>query len=52
MSNEEKNKIYSRYQCMLNEYEKALIQKNLKAAELIKCDILWMLSHLLEMIKN
>ena len=52
MTNEEKNKIYSRYEYMLNEYEKALMKGNLKAAELIKCDILWMLSHLLEMVKN
>lgn len=52
MTNEENKQIYSRYQCMLNEYEKALLQGNLKAAELIKCDILWMLSHLLEMVKN
>lgn len=52
MTNEEKNKIYSRYQYMINEYEKALIQGNLKAAEHIKCDILWRLSQLLEMVKN
>lgn len=52
MTNEEKNKIYLRYQFMINEYEKALMQGNLKAAELIKGDILWMLSHLLEMVKN
>ena len=52
MTNEEKNKIYLRYQRMINEYEKALLQGNLKAAELIKCHILLMLSHLLEMVKN
>lgn len=52
MNNEEKKKIYSRYQFMLNEYEKGLMQGNLKSAELIKGDILWMLSHLLEMVKN
>ena len=52
MINEEKNKIYLRYQFMLNEYEKVLIQGNIKSAELIKCDILFMLSHLLEMVKN
>ena len=52
MTNEEKKKIHSLYKRMLNEYEKALLQGNLKAAELIKSDILWRLSHLLEMVKN
>lgn len=52
MTNEEKNQIYLRYQCIINEYEKALMQGNLKAAELIKSHILYMLSQLLEMVKD
>ena len=52
MTNEEKKQIYLRYQFMLTEYEKAILKWELKSAELIKCDILGMLSDLLEMVKN
>lgn len=52
MTTEEKKQIYAIYQDMFNEYEKALLNGNLKAAELIKCDILWKISHLLELASN
>ena len=48
LTNEQKKQIYANYQTMLNELVKALIKGNLKGAEIIKCDILWRLSHLLE----
>lgn len=52
MTTEEKKQIYSIYQDMLNEYEKALLNGNLNYAAIIKCDILWKISHLLELASH
>lgn len=52
MTSEEKKQIYSIYIDMLNEYEKAVLNRNLKYAEMIKCTILWKISHLIELSSN
>lgn len=49
MTNQEKKQIFAIYQNMFNEYEKELLKGNLNEANLIKCDILWKISHLLEL---
>lgn len=52
MTTEEKKQIYSIYQDMFNEYEKALLNGNLTTAGIIKCTILWKISVLLDLASN